>query len=97
MSVASLLEGGLVESRLHADLKDEWKVVALNLSRLDPRVGQPGDEEVPQVERQLGDHGKNAERVDEKPTVWRLATEAAHFQRLLQVSDGLVVGLLINE
>ena len=90
MSVASLLEGGLVESRLHADLKDEWEVVALNLSRLDPRVGQPGDEEVPQVERQLGDHGKNAERVDEKPTVWRLATEAAHFQRLSQVSDGLV-------
>ena len=90
MSVASLLEGGLVKSRLDTDLKDEWEVVALNLSRLDPRVGQPRDEEVPQVERQLGDHCKNAERVDEKPTVWRLATEAAHFQRLLQVSDGLV-------
>ena len=72
MSIASLFEGGLVKSRLDTDLKDEWKVVAFDGSRLDPCVGQPGDEEVPQVERQLGDHGKNAERVDDKPTIWRL-------------------------
>ena len=92
MSIASLFEGGLVKSRLDADLEDEWEVFALKGSRLDPRVGQPGDEEVPQVERQLGDHSKSANHVDQKPTILRLATEATHFQRLYPVNDGFVVG-----
>ena len=89
MSVASLLNGRLVKSRLDADLKDEWEVVALNASCLHPGVGQPGDEEVPQVERQLGDDGKNAKRVDQKPSI-EGATEANHFLRLSEMSNVLV-------
>ena len=80
MTVASLLEGGLVKSRLGADLEDEGEVVvAFDGSRLDPGVGQPGEEEVPQVEGQLGDDCKRAKCVDQKPSIWRLATEATHF------------------
>ena len=67
--VASLHQGGLVESRLNTNLKDERKVLALKVPRLDPRVGQAGEQEVPEVERQLGDDGKDANHVDEKPTI----------------------------
>ena len=90
MSVASFLDGGLVKRWLDAYLKDEWEVVALNASRLHPCVGQPEDEEVPQVERQLDDDGKNAKRVDQKPGIGG-ATEANHFQRLSKMRNGLVV------
>ena len=69
MSIASLLEGSLVKSRLDADPKDEWEVVSLKVSRLHPCVGQLREEEVPQVERQLGDNSKNAQRVDKKATI----------------------------
>ena len=79
MTVASLLEGGLVKSGLNADLKDEGEVVAFDGSRLDPGVGQPGEEEVLHVEGQLADHGESANGVDQKPSIWRLATEATHF------------------
>ena len=90
MSIASLLKGGLVKSWLNADLKDEWEVFPLKASRLHPCVGQPWEEEVPQVERQLGDDGKNAKRVDQKPGIGG-ATEANHFQRLSKMRNGLVV------
>ena len=119
MSIAGLLQGGRVKSRLDADLKDEWKGFALNASRLHPSVGQPGDEEedeedeedeegemkissdkasvgqprdeeVPQVEPQLGDDGKDAKRVDQKPGIGG-ATEADHFQGLSKMSNRLVV------
>ena len=93
MSIASLLKGGLVKSWLDADLKDEWEVLALKASRLDPCVGQPREEKVPEVEPQLGDDCKNAKRVDQKPTIWS-ATEATHFQRLSEVSNGLVADLI---
>ena len=90
MSIASLLKGGLVKSWLDADLKYEREVFALKASRLHPCVGQPWEEEVPQVERQLGDDSKNAKRVDEKPGIGG-ATEADHFQRLSKMRNGLVV------
>ena len=78
MAVASFHEGGLVKSRLDADLEDEREVVAFDGSRLHPRVGQPRDEEVPQVEGQLGDHGEGANHVNQP--IWRLATETVtHF------------------
>ena len=38
------------------------------------------ENEVSEVERQLGDDGKNANHVDQKPTI-RSATESHHFQR----------------
>ena len=79
IDVAGLLKGSLVKSWLDADLEYERKVFALKTPRLDPRVGQPGEQEVPQVEGQLGEHGKSAHRVDQKPSIWRLTTEATHF------------------
>ena len=89
MSIASLLKGGLVKSWLNAYLKDKWEVFPLKASRLHPCVGQPWEEEVPQVERQLGDDGKNAKRVDQKPSI-EGATEADHFLRLSKMSNVLV-------
>ena len=85
MAVASLLEGGLVKSRLDADLEDEREVVALDGSRLHPCVGQPGEEEVPQVEGQLRDDCKCAKGVDQEPSIWRLAAEVTHFLGLSTV------------
>ena len=90
MSIASLLKGGLVKSWLNTYLKDEWEVFPLKASRLHPCVGQPWEEEVPQVERQLGDDSKNAKRVDEKPGIGG-ATEANHFHRLSKMRNRLVV------
>ena len=91
VAVTSLLKGGFVKSRLDADLKDEWEVLALKASRLHPCVGQPRVEEVSEIEPQLSDDCKNAKRVDEKPAIWS-TTEPPHFQRLSEVSNGLVVG-----
>ena len=79
IDVAGLLKGSLVKSWLDADLEYERKVFALKTPRLDPRVGQPGEEEVPQVESQLDDHRKDAHSVDKDPSgVW-VAAKSDHF------------------
>ena len=41
----------------------------MNAPRLHPRVRQSREYEVSEVERQLGDDGKNADAVDEEPDV----------------------------
>ena len=79
IDVAGLLKGSLVKSWLDADFEYERKVFTLKTPRLDPRVGQPGEEEVPQVEGQLDDHRKDAHSVDKEPSgVW-VATKSDHF------------------
>ena len=60
MTVTSLLKGRLIPSWLDADLEYERKVFTLKTPRLDPRVGQPGEQEVPQVEGQLNGDRKYA-------------------------------------
>ena len=64
----------------------------LNASFLHPSVGQPGEEEVPEVEGQLGHHGENANHVDQKPAIIWSATETDHFQSYLGVSRKLGLG-----
>ena len=79
MTVTSLLKGRLIPSWLDADLEYERKVFTVKTPRLDPCVGQPGEEEVPQVEGQLDDHRKDAHSVDQKPSgVW-VAAKSDHF------------------
>ena len=79
IDVAGLLKGSLVKSWLDADFEYERKVFTLKAPRLDPRVGQPGEQEVPQVEGQLDDHRKDAHSVDKEPTGVGVATESDHF------------------
>ena len=80
IDVAGLLKGSLVKSWLDADLEYERKVLkTLKTPRLDSRVGQPGEEEVPQVEGQLDDNRKDAHSVDKDPSgVW-VAAKSDHF------------------
>ena len=79
MTVTSLLKSRLIPGGLDADLEYERKVFTLKTPRLDPRVGQPGEEEVPQVESQLDDHRKDAHSVDKDPSrVW-VAAKSDHF------------------
>ena len=61
----------------------------LNASFLHPSVGQPGEEEVPEVEGQLDHHSENANHVDQKPAIIWSATETDHFQSYLGVSGKL--------
>ena len=60
IAVTGLLKGRLVKSWLDADFEYERKVFTLKAPRLDPRVGQPGEQEVPQVEGQLNGDRKYA-------------------------------------
>ena len=60
IDVAGLLKGSLVKSWLDADFEYEREVFTLKTPRLDPRVGQPGEQEVPQVEGQLNGDRKYA-------------------------------------
>ena len=60
IAVTGLLKGRLVKSWLGADFEYERKVFTLKTPRLDPRVGQPGEQEVPQVEGQLNGDRKYA-------------------------------------
>ena len=79
MTVTSLLKGRLIPSGLDADLEYERKVFTLKTPRLDPRVGQPGEQEVPQIEGQLDDHRKDAHSVDKDPSgVW-VAAKSDHY------------------
>ena len=69
VSVPGFLKGCLVERWLDTDLEDERKLLFMNAPRLHPRVRQSREYEVSEVERQLGDDGKNADAVDEEPDV----------------------------
>ena len=60
IAVTGLLKGRLVKSWLDADFEYERKVFTLKTPRLDPGVGQPGEQEVPQVEGQLNGDRKYA-------------------------------------
>ena len=60
IDVAGLLKGSLVKSWLDADFEYEREVFSLKDPCLDPRVGQPGEQEVPQVEGQLDGYSKDA-------------------------------------
>ena len=57
----------------------------LNAPFLHPSVGQPGEEEVPEVEGQLGHHSENANHVDQKPAIIWSATETDHFLKVTWV------------
>ena len=60
IAVTGLLKGTLVKSWLDADFEYEREVFTLEAPRLDPCVGQPGEQEVPQVEGQLNGDRKYA-------------------------------------
>ena len=79
IAVAGLLKGRLVKSWLDADFEYERKVFTLKALRLDPRVGQPGEQEVPQIEGQLDHHRKDAHSVDKEPSGVGVAAKSDHF------------------
>ena len=60
IAVTGLLKGRLVKSWLDADFEYEREVFSLKDLCLDPRVGQPGEQEVPQIEGQLNGDRKDA-------------------------------------
>ena len=60
IAVTGLLKGALVKSWLDADFEYEREVFTPKDPRLHPRVGQRGEQEVPQVERQLNRDSKYA-------------------------------------
>ena len=60
IAVTGLLKGTLVKSWLDADFEYERKVFTPKDPRLHPCVGQPGEQEVPQVEGQLNGDRKDA-------------------------------------
>ena len=60
IAVTGLLKGTLVKSWLDADFEYEREVFSLKDPCLHPCVGQPGEQEVPQVEGQLNGDRKYA-------------------------------------